>query len=139
LLASKIATHIAGGEVIEFVSDLGGGKTTFIRSLVESLGSTDHVSSPTFMVSKEYTARSITVRHYDFYRLSDPGIVADMLAETIDNNKTLTLIEWGSAVRDVLPSERLLIQIVKDPKNENSRHFTFTYPKSLSYLLKELV
>jgi tRNA threonylcarbamoyladenosine biosynthesis protein TsaE len=139
LLASKLAANIKGGEVIEFASDLGGGKTTFIRSLVAALGSHDHVSSPTFTVSKEYTANDIIVRHYDFYRLPDPGIVAEMLAETLDSKQTLTLIEWGGAVKDVLPEKRLLVQIAKDPENEDRRHFTFQCPSTVSYLLKGLL
>lgn len=46
------------------------------------------------------------VYHYDFYRLSDPGIVADMLTENLHNAEVLTLIEWGGAVKDVLPQEQ---------------------------------
>lgn len=139
VLATKLAANIKGGEVIEFVSDLGGGKTTFIRSLAQALGSHDHVTSPTFTVSKQYSAGTMIVYHFDFYRLSDPGIVADMLTENLHNAEVLTLIEWGGAVKDVLPQDRLVIDIAKDSHNEKKRHFTFTAKKTNAYLLKGIL
>jgi tRNA threonylcarbamoyladenosine biosynthesis protein TsaE len=47
LLAERLGKKLKGGEVIELVSDLGGGKTTFVRGLARGMGSPDHVASPT--------------------------------------------------------------------------------------------
>jgi tRNA threonylcarbamoyladenosine biosynthesis protein TsaE len=117
---------------------LGGGKTTFVKSYVKALGSLDHVSSPTFTVSKEYTASNMKILHYDFYRLDNPGLVADMLEESLDDSKTVSLIEWGGSVKGVLPKNRLVITIVKDAQNDQGRVFTFTCPKETEYLLQGL-
>jgi len=68
-LAEAIGRRLTGGEVIELVSDLGGGKTTFVRGLARGLGSADVVSSPTFTVSKVYKADKLELHHFDFYRL----------------------------------------------------------------------
>src|SRR3989344_4647612 len=69
-------------EVIELRADLGGGKTTFVRGLVKGFGSQDVVTSPTFTLNKVYQGRDgQQIHHFDFYRLSEPGIVADQLAE----------------------------------------------------------
>jgi tRNA threonylcarbamoyladenosine biosynthesis protein TsaE len=54
-IAHLIGARLRGGEVIELVSDLGGGKTTFTRGLADGAGSKDIVASPTFIVSKVYT------------------------------------------------------------------------------------
>lgn len=135
-LAKQLAQNIKGGEIIEFVSDLGGGKTTFISSFVAGLGSSDNVSSPTFTVAKQYTAKQLTIMHYDFYRLPDAGIVADMVAEALQNKQTVTLIEWGEAVKSVLPVERFIIKIDKHATKQNSRYFTFTSVPSNTYLLR---
>jgi tRNA threonylcarbamoyladenosine biosynthesis protein TsaE len=50
-VAKSIGARLKGGECIELTSDVGGGKTTFVRGLVSGAGSTDHVSSPTFTIS----------------------------------------------------------------------------------------
>ena len=76
--AEKLANRLVGGEVIELVGDVGAGKTTFVRGLAKGLGSTDHVSSPTFTVEQVYTGR-LTLYHYDFYRLPDAGVVKNQL------------------------------------------------------------
>src|SRR5690606_23307454 len=78
--AQILASKLRGGEVIELVSDLGGGKTTFTRGLVGGLKSTDTVASPTFTISREYTGGRLHVYHFDFYRLGEAGIVGDELA-----------------------------------------------------------
>lgn len=56
-LGEQVGKRLKGGEVIELISDLGGGKTTFIRGLARGMGSTDHVSSPTFTISKFYSVK----------------------------------------------------------------------------------
>src|SRR4051794_32756276 len=78
-LGSKIGAGLRGGEVIELVSDMGGGKTTFVRGLARGVGYKGAVSSPSFTVRNEYKANKLTLYHYDFYRLSDPGILREEL------------------------------------------------------------
>ncbi|MBL8122080.1 tRNA (adenosine(37)-N6)-threonylcarbamoyltransferase complex ATPase subunit type 1 TsaE [Candidatus Saccharibacteria bacterium] len=107
----RIGAQLLGGEVIELVSDLGGGKTTFVRGLVRGAGSTDTVSSPTFTISKEYSAPRFTIAHFDFYRLAEAGIVAEELREYIHSESVVTIIEWSDIVHDVLPLKRLRISI----------------------------
>lgn len=125
-----------GGEVIELVSDLGGGKTTFTRGIARGAGSTDKVASPTFTISREYKAPKFTLAHFDFYRLGEAGIVADELAEVIDDPKYVVVVEWGEIVHDVLPEDRLTINIRMT--GENARGFSFGYPSTLSYLVEGL-
>jgi tRNA threonylcarbamoyladenosine biosynthesis protein TsaE len=50
-LGQKIGQQLQGGEVIELISDLGGGKTQLVRGLAAGMGSTDQVQSPTFTIS----------------------------------------------------------------------------------------
>lgn len=135
-LAEKAGRVLKGGEVIELVSDLGGGKTTFTRGLVRGLGSTDKVASPTFTISKVYEAGAIQVHHFDFYRLQEAGIIADELAEVAGDPQTVTLVEWADVVQHVLPAERLTITIRQTP--EGTRELTFSSPESLSYVLEAI-
>lgn len=138
-LGERLGCNLRGGEVIELVSDLGGGKTTFVRGLARGLGSRDHVSSPTYTISHEYHVKGSTFHtllHFDFYRLSEAGVVAHELAEVVGDKNIIVVVEWADIVRGVLPPERLTIHI--KTTGELTREFSFECPVSLSYSLKGL-
>ena len=132
-LAAKIGATLRGGETIELISDLGGGKTAFVRGLAAGFGSTDRVSSPSFTLTNQYSAGNKVLHHFDFYRLSEPGILREELAEILTDNHNIVCIEWADVVADILPDNRLSLTI--RTTGENSRELTFRYPESLSYLL----
>lgn len=131
-VAANIAKRLRGGEVIELVSDLGGGKTTFTRGLVAGLDGPDRVASPTFTISREYTGGRLNVYHFDFYRLAEPGIIADELAEVVGDPEGVVVVEWGESVQHVLPADRLRVQI--SAKGETERQLKMSYPEALMYL-----
>lgn len=134
LLGEKLGANLRGGEVIELVSDLGGGKTTLTKGIVRGAGSTERVASPTFTVSREYRTPVCTIVHFDFYRLAEAGIVARELDEFIGDQAYAVIIEWADIVQDVLPPERLTIQISQAGNDE--RTITVMYPEALAYLLE---
>ncbi len=132
-LGEQLGTSLKGGEVIELVSDLGGGKTTFVRGLSCGAGASGQVTSPTFTLSNEYKAANFTIYHFDFYRLTEPGIMSNELAEVMNDEASVVVIEWGDIVADVLPTERLTIKLTAS--GETSRTLEFICPPSLKYLL----
>ncbi len=132
-LAEKIGRRLRGGEIIILASDLGGGKTTFVRGLAGGMGSQDAVRSPSFTLGNEYRAKALTLSHFDFYRLKEPGIMRDELAEVLTDPKSVVVVEWGAIVEDVLPEERLTITL--RATGHNSRELTFDCPKRLEYLI----
>ena len=151
-LAEKIGRALKGGEVIELVSDLGGGKTTFVRGLARGFGSKDKVASPTFTISRVYqaeprqpagpvnpniVAQPLEMHHFDFYRLHEPGIIAEELAEVQNDPHIVVVVEWAEIVRNVLPSRRLTITIQQTPTG--SRAIRFHCPEGLHYLLKAVM
>ncbi|HEU4914358.1 MAG TPA: tRNA (adenosine(37)-N6)-threonylcarbamoyltransferase complex ATPase subunit type 1 TsaE [Candidatus Saccharimonadales bacterium] len=133
-LAERLGKALRGGEVIELVSDLGGGKTTFTRGLVRGLGSSDAVASPTFTISKVYDAGKLQVHHFDFYRLHEAGIIADELAEVAGDPHAIVVVEWGDVVKHVLPQDHLTISITQEA--DGTRTLTFKGPEDLEYLIK---
>lgn len=133
-LAQIIGSNLRGGECIELVADLGGGKTTFTRGLVKGAGSDDHVASPTFTISKIYDAPHFEIHHFDFYRLSTPGLIAHELTDVIDDSKVVIIVEWGEVVNKVLPKHRMTITI--SVIDEESREITIQFPKEYSYMLQ---
>lgn len=132
-LAGKIGHKVRGGEVIELVSDLGGGKTAFVRGLASGMGSQGKVSSPSFTLGNQYRAGRLTLYHFDFYRLNDPGIMAAELAEALAEPQAVVAIEWGGIVEGILPASRLIVHI--KALAENLRELTFNYPAGLAYLI----
>ena len=132
-IAERIGAALKGGEVIEFISDLGGGKTTFVRGLVRGAGSKDAVGSPTFTISRVYKADQKTIRHYDFYRLSEPGLMAQELNESVGDADDIVVVEWGDIVQNVLPMERMRVTLTL---TEDGRAIKFLAPKSYAYLIE---
>ncbi len=133
-LGEKLGSNLRGGEVIELQSDLGGGKTTLTRGIAKGAGSTNRVSSPSFTLSKEYDAPQFTIRHYDYYRLDDAGLMADELVEVAGDSDYVVVIEWGEVVADVVPKDRVRIVLERQPDTEE-RAITLHVPTSRMYLL----
>lgn len=134
-LAAAIGGRLKGGEIVELISDLGGGKTAFVRGLAKGMGSFDKIASPSFTISRQYRARDKTLYHFDFYRLSDAGIVANELAEVVDDPHAVIAVEWADIVEDVLPADKLSVCITNT--GETERQFMFEYPEKLAYLIPQ--
>jgi len=134
--AATIGASVAGGEYIELIGDVGAGKTTFTKGLAVGMGIDDVVQSPTFTISRVYDGRDgLRLAHYDFYRLADPGIMADELSETLNDDNTVTVIEWGDIVSDVRPDDYLRVDI--ESPEETVRRVTLTAHGERSKALME--
>lgn len=118
--------------VFELIGDVGAGKTTFTRGLAEGLKVQEPVTSPSFTISKRYAfpipencCKNYNTSnnghnsdnlagqliHYDFYRLDDPGIMRDELAEALAEPNSVIVVEWGSDVADLLPLDKIRLEI----------------------------
>lgn len=123
-LGARIGGLLRGGEVIELVGDVGAGKTTFVKGLARGLEIDEDIQSPSFTISRTYDGRDdIRLCHYDFYRLDDAGIMAAELHEAANDSQTVTVIEWADIAADVLPRDRLTLEII--PTSETGREVTF--------------
>lgn len=130
---------MGGGELVELSGDLGGGKTTFTQGLAKGLGSKDIVNSPTFTLSRIYKARGdIEIHHFDFYRLNEPGVLQDQLAESLADNKAVTVIEWSGIVEEVLPNERISIEFKPTATNPDERLVNFKYAAEFADIIKNV-
>lgn len=98
--------------VIELIGDVGAGKTTFTRGLATGLGIKEPITSPSFTISKAYAIPSGgRLIHYDFYRLSDPGLMTEDLSENLRNPDNIIVIEWGESIADLLPDDHIKLNI----------------------------
>jgi tRNA threonylcarbamoyladenosine biosynthesis protein TsaE len=136
-VAAVIGAALKGGEVIEFKSDLGGGKTTFVKGLARGMGVTDVVQSPTFIISSLHNgARGLELHHFDFYRLDNPGVMSAELAESLQQKNAVVVVEWGDIVHDVLPAARATVGL-SVPKDE-TRVITIDLPDLYPHIAEAL-
>lgn len=103
---------------IELVGDVGAGKTTFVKGLAKGLGISDEITSPSYTISKCYQNDNITLNHYDFYRLDDPGIMSEDLEESLSDKDTITVVEWADIVRNTTQDAVIKITIKEDGSRE---------------------
>ena len=132
-LGVKIGAALHGGEVFELIGDVGAGKTTFVKGLAAGLAIDDDVQSPSFTINRRYKGRDeLVLSHYDFYRLNDAGIMNMEVAESLSEPGTVTVVEWGESIKDVLPSSRIVITISYLP--DEGRTVEIQLPESAGYL-----
>ena len=139
-IAQKIGGELRVGEIVVLISDLGGGKTTFVQGLTEGAGSKDDVSSPTFTISQVYNARKLQIHHYDLYRLgSQIGIMMNEIQDVISDPKNVCAIEWPEGVMNELGHEKVVrIELRMHKNSETDREIVLSYPERLDYLFTTL-
>ena len=134
-LGKEIGQKVRGGEVIQLISDLGGGKTTLTKGIAAGLGVKEPVTSPSFTVTKEYDGAQLRLHHYDFYRLEGIGILTSELAEALQDKKAVIAIEWAKESIELLPKERTVtITITPSSEDENTRVVAISAPDKLAYI-----
>ena len=103
-LSRKFAKILKKGDVVFFHGEIGVGKTTFIRHLVNSLQLNNYlnpteVTSPTFNLVNEYDVGVFIIQHYDLYRLTSSEETKNI--GLLENQKEiLTLIEWPEKINN---------------------------------------
>lgn len=128
------------GEIICLDGDLGAGKTTLSQAIARGLAVPEncYVTSPSFAILHEYEGR-IPMYHMDFYRLHDASDVFDLGFEEYFYLSGLTVIEWAKRAFEILPEERLSLEILQD--NDETRtiiiHATNIFQKRLLKILED--
>lgn len=111
-----LGAHLRSGDVIALIGDLGAGKTTLAQGVALGLGITEPITSPTFALIHEYTART-PLFHLDPYRLdSGEDLLQIGFADYIERDGVL-LIEWADRVKEILPPDRLTLHLSIDETN----------------------
>jgi len=106
-------------DAVILTGELGAGKTTLVQGIARGLGVTDHVQSPTFTLVREYAGR-LGVSHVDVYRLDRVQDVVDLALDELGDGDNLLLVEWGDAVEELLPPERLRVELTSEDPSGGS-------------------
>ena len=108
--------------VFAFDGAMGAGKTTFIKKLVEQMGSVDIVNSPTFAIVNVYDVEQPykgEVYHFDCYRLKDIREAMDFGAEEYLYSGNYCFIEWPEKIEALLPDDTVWVKI--EPQENGER------------------
>ena len=125
-IANKVKKKISPGDVIFLYGEIGVGKTTFARSLINSFENEkgikkSEVLSPTFNIVFEYKIKKFTIKHFDLYRLKNKNDIKNIgLFE--DSGKSIVLIEWPELIKNK-PNNRIDL-FFKYQKDYNKRSLT---------------
>lgn len=123
-LAEKFAKLLKGGDIVLLNGDLGAGKTTFTKYVLQSLGVKDEVTSPTFTIMHEYDGKKHKIYHFDMYRIgSGEEAIEFGLEEYIYSKENLVFIEWSENIADILQGKFINVNI--SLIDENTRKFEF--------------
>jgi tRNA threonylcarbamoyladenosine biosynthesis protein TsaE len=101
----KIASHSSGLHIIYLNGVLGAGKTTLTRGILQGLGYTGAVKSPTYTLVETYVLNSRTLHHFDLYRIHDAHELEDMGFRDYLTIDTLCLIEWPDRINNLVVAD----------------------------------
>jgi len=119
VLAESFQNFLQGGEIIFLYGEMGVGKTTFIKYLINEFQKKSDlqitgVSSPTFNLLNEYQIGSKKIKHYDLFRIKNLRDINDLNIFEKDNN-LITFVEWPQLVKD---NQEKVIELKFNYENE---------------------
>jgi len=109
-IASQILSVCKGAKVFALLGNLGAGKTTFVKSLCQVLGSKDEVSSPTFALIQEYECPEGLIYHFDFYRLKSEDEAYELGYPEYFDSGEYCFVEWAEKLPHLLPSDCVVLK-----------------------------
>jgi tRNA threonylcarbamoyl adenosine modification protein YjeE len=119
-LGEAVASLLRARDAVVLTGELGAGKTTFVQGVARGLGIEEQVSSPTFTLVKEYSG-ILDLAHVDVYRLDRMQEVVDLGLEELGGGDDVLLVEWGDTIEELLPDDRLQVELATADAEENVR------------------
>ncbi len=119
--AKKFLDAFPHDRIFAFYGKMGAGKTTFIKALCQSMGSTDNITSPTFALINEYDrAGESKIYHFDFYRVRNPEEALDIGLDEYLYSEQYCFMEWPEKVESLLPEN--LVEVHIEEQTRAVRH-----------------
>ncbi|MFN0059247.1 MAG: tRNA (adenosine(37)-N6)-threonylcarbamoyltransferase complex ATPase subunit type 1 TsaE [Planctomycetota bacterium] len=108
-LGVQLGRQLGIGACIDLRGELGAGKTQLVRGIACGLGVAERIRSPTFTICHVHIGR-IPLYHFDAYRIGDPS---ELLLQGWDEMREsgVVAVEWGQRLLDLLPHDRLVVEI----------------------------
>ena len=110
-LGIALAPVLQPGLKVYFYGELGSGKTTLVRGMLEGLGYHGKVKSPSYILVELYTVSRLDLYHFDFYRFEDAKEWQDAGFRDYFNARSVCLVEWPENAGDLLPAPDIKISL----------------------------
>ncbi len=110
-LGAQIASNIVAPLIIWLQGDLGAGKTTFTRGLLNALGHNGAVKSPTYNIVESYPLQKFTLHHFDLYRFQTADEWQDAGLDELFTANSVSLIEWPQQGADFVPKPDIILHL----------------------------
>ena len=118
--AAKIAMILVSGDVVYLRGELGTGKTTFARAIIQQMGRVDSVTSPTFTLIETYDLNEVLVAHLDLYRIESEAEMEGVGVRDYLDGDWICLIEWPDRAPGMLPDPDLTIDLAYEGKGRSA-------------------
>ena len=115
-----ISRSLRERDAVILTGELGAGKTTLVQGVARGLDIDDPIVSPTFTLVREYEGR-LPVAHVDVYRLERMQDVVELGLEELGSGEDVLLVEWGDVIEELLPTDRLRIELTVAEDTDDRR------------------
>jgi len=125
-LAGQYAQKLIPGDVVYLLGDLGAGKTTFVRGVLQALGIKTLIKSPTYTLIESYLINNNYYHHLDLYRLGDPSEFEDLgvLDPQLNlNQRPVLFIEWPECGEGFVPPASYILEFSHHDSDPELRGF----------------
>ncbi len=109
----RLGSLLDKGDLLCLYGNLGTGKTAFTSGIARALDIHGYITSPTFTIVNEYKGK-MPLYHFDVYRIADPEEMFEIGFEEYIGGEGVVVVEWAELIEDILPRERIRVQISKD-------------------------
>lgn len=113
-LASLMLSESALPRFVALYGDLGVGKTAFVRGFTMGIAPAARVKSPTFALVNEYKGDSLSVFHFDMYRIESEDELYSIGFYDYADRRGICLVEWSENIEESLPDSYIRVEIVKN-------------------------